>query len=283
MMIDLFREMRPVHWIKNLLVLAPLFFSGHFFDPRYVAVSLAAFAGFCMASGVIYIVNDLSDVEQDRQDPAKKLRPYAAGRLTSRQMETAAIALGGGAAVCAFFVGRSYSFVVGSYVAVMFVYNWFFKRYRWVGIFIICGGMILRILAGAVAIRVVVSGWVYPSTFLLAVYVVAGKRLYGDEGGKGTVTPVERFIFHALGAVTFAVYLVYCFSGIGPVKYHTGALWATAPFVCVAIWRYGVLMPKRGAGGEHVRTILSDPVIVVSVLIWTFMFGVLIYLRMFLR
>jgi len=279
-LVDLFKTFRPVHWIKNLLVLAPLFFSGEAFPFRFSELGreLTAFAGFCFAASLIYVVNDLNDVEQDRRDAAKRLRPYAAGRISKSGMAAAAAALAACAVICCARLGAAYSCAVAVYVFVMLLYSASLKRFAMLGAAIISGGMIVRILAGAVAIGVKVSVWVYPSAFLLAFYVVAGKRFYSETGrAGGKSTRVEDAVFLASGAATFIVYIIYCLSGVGPEKYHTNHLWVTAPFVGVAIWRYAQVARRSFAGHEHLQAILSDATIVASVLIWLAVFTMLIY------
>ncbi len=279
-LVNLFKTFRPVHWIKNLLVLAPLFFSGEAFPFRFSELTreLTAFAGFCFAASLIYVVNDLNDAEKDRADAAKRQRPYAAGSVSGAWMAGAAAALATGAVACCLRLGALYSSAVTVYVAVMLLYTAALKKYTIFGVAIISGGMIIRILAGAVAIDVKVSAWVYPAAFLLAFYVVSGKRFYGETGSAGKKpSRMEDIVFLASGAVTFIVYLIYCFSGVGPEKYHTHHLWITAPFVGVAIWRYAGVARHSIAGREHLRAVLSDKTIVVSVLIWLTVFTILIY------
>jgi decaprenyl-phosphate phosphoribosyltransferase len=279
---DLLKTLRPAHWVKNLLVLAPLFFSGEAFPFRLRELKheFLAFAGFCCAASLIYIINDAKDAEQDRADPLKSRRPYASGRISAAAMTEMGVALAAAAAACSVFLGAGYTAIVAAYVAVMLLYSWSLKRYALTGVAIIAGGMILRIHAGAVAIGVEVSVWVYPAAFLLAFYVVAGKRFYG-EAAQGAKEPAryQDWVFRAAGAGAFIVYAVYCFSGVGRQKYHTGYLWATAPFVGVAIWRYASVARRAVPGKEHLQAILSDSVIVCSVLAWLFVFTALIYAK----
>jgi 4-hydroxybenzoate polyprenyltransferase len=278
---DLIKTFRPAHWIKNLLVLAPLFFSGEAFPFRYKELSreLIAFAGFCFASSLMYVINDLKDAEEDRSDPAKSRRPYAAGRISSGGMAAAAAALFAAAAVCSVYIGKTYSAITAIYIAVMLFYTWSLKRRAVLGVAVISGGMILRILAGAAAIGVEVSEWVYPAAFLLAFYVVAGKRFFDEPAvTAGKPSKFESAVFSFSGAAAFVVYAVYCFSGAGPEKYHTRHLWVTAPFVGIAIWRYAAVARGFGNGKEHLQAILSDRTIVISVLVWLSVFTALIYL-----
>src|SRR5262245_66537506 len=90
-----FVSLRPHQWTKNLLVFAALAFSKHLFEPEPLARAVLAFAIFCGLSGVVYLVNDVADVERDRLHPRKKLRPVASGALGTRAALTIAVGLGG--------------------------------------------------------------------------------------------------------------------------------------------------------------------------------------------
>ena len=81
MLTGLLISMRPEQWTKNLIVFAALIFGRRLFDPAAVGLSLAAFLIFCAVSGVVYLVNDVSDRETDVLHPAKRHRPIAAGEL----------------------------------------------------------------------------------------------------------------------------------------------------------------------------------------------------------
>jgi len=212
------KALRPLHWLKNLLVLAPVFFSGNAGDLDLVLRELAAFAGFCAAAGHIYVVNDLADAARDLADPARRGRPYASGSISRNAMIALAAASALAATASSIFTGAGFLAVLAGYTALMYIYTFFLKRFGSAGVIAIAAGMLLRILAGAVAIGVPVSPWVYPCAFLLAFYVVTGKRIYDSSGGAGVF---DAALFKFSGVLTGILYLVYCFSGAGQVKYQT--------------------------------------------------------------
>ena len=85
MIINLLKLSRPKQWIKNLFVFAPILFSGHVFDIKYLITSISAFAVFCLVSSSVYVINDIMDVESDRAHPKKKFR-HALASFTSSPM-----------------------------------------------------------------------------------------------------------------------------------------------------------------------------------------------------
>src|SRR5262245_57284783 len=79
---DFFSSLRTQQWTKNLVILAGLLCAVRLGDIRSILMSVAAFLDFCFLSGAVYLVNDVSDYEQDRFQPVKRLRPIASGRLS---------------------------------------------------------------------------------------------------------------------------------------------------------------------------------------------------------
>lgn len=273
---NLIKALRPLHWLKNLLVLAPVFFSGGLFDRELMLRELVAFAGFCAIASHIYIVNDLHDAGRDRHDVARGRRPYASGAVGPGAM----LALGGAAAVLAaaiaFYLGPSFQFIVLAYTVLMYSYTFLLKRYVFVGAAIISLGMMLRVFAGAVAIDAPVSPWVYPVAFFLSLYVVLGKKIY-YLGGDAPAGRTLKYLFMISGALTGIGYLAYCFSGVGQEKYGTEYMWVTAPFVLAAIYRYSSIAARPPAGREHLEAVLSDVLLTALAIIWAVVFGFIIY------
>ena len=93
--------MRPHQWVKNLFVLAPLVFSKRLMEVPSVLQAVGAFFLFSLTSGVVYVFNDLKDIEADRRHPVKRRRPLASGQVSVRAgkafvMGLGVVALGGG-------------------------------------------------------------------------------------------------------------------------------------------------------------------------------------------
>jgi len=103
-LIGLVRTMRPRQWIKSLIVYAALVFDGKLLIPELFLKTTLVFAAFCLLSSSVYIVNDLMDMEQDRQHPRKRSRPLASGQLAPRFAAVAAGLIGVVAIALAFWV-----------------------------------------------------------------------------------------------------------------------------------------------------------------------------------
>ena len=205
--------MRPKQWIKNGFVLAPLVFSGEFLLPDAIQSSLFAFILFCLASSATYIVNDLNDIERDRKHPRKsKTRPLAAGTVSI----TSALILLGALYVTligSWFMAPKVVMVLAAYSALNLAYSLYLKHQPVIDIFTIAIGFVLRVYAGAVALAVPLSDWMFVTTLCLALYLAAIKRRQeisqsGTEGRhllkKYTVELIDRYAeMSAVGALLF--------------------------------------------------------------------------------
>ncbi|MDP2659958.1 MAG: UbiA family prenyltransferase, partial [Dehalococcoidia bacterium] len=186
--LDVFREvflsMRPRQWTKNLIILLPLTFTvnqswqlSEFLTIGRMALnSVAAVAVFCMLSGSMYLINDLADIEKDRQHPLKRRRPLASSRLGRAPAVAAVGVLLAVSLPAAFLLNWILGVVALVYFAIMVSYSYVLKHIVLVDVLTISVGFVLRAVAGAVAIRVPISPWLYVCTIMLALFLGLGKR-----------------------------------------------------------------------------------------------------------
>src|SRR5437868_6590381 len=125
--LDLFLSLRPNQWSKNLLVFAALIFAGKLFDRNALRLSVEAFAIFCALSGVVYILNDILDREQDRLHPLKRVRPIAAGKVSAGLAAISAATIAAVALTGAFALNRGFGWVSAAYLALMTLYSLWLK------------------------------------------------------------------------------------------------------------------------------------------------------------
>ena len=149
--------MRPKQWVKNVFVLAPMVFAGTFTQKEAVYVSLLTFVYFCIASSIIYIINDLNDIEADRKHPVKsQKRPLASGAVKASSAKSLLIFLAI-VFLTSFFTITPVFYVISGYIALMILYTFTLKHQPIIDIFVIAIGFVLRVYAGAVAISVPLS------------------------------------------------------------------------------------------------------------------------------
>jgi len=283
----LVRSLRPVQWLKNGFVLAPIVFSGRIGDPDSWLRSLLAVAAFCAASSATYLVNDLLDREADRQHPTKRNRPIASGDLGVGAAIAAAVALVGVAAVAAFALGGWFPALLGGYLALTLLYSALLKELVFVDVLVVAAGFVLRVVGGAIAIDVPVSRWLLLCAYLLALYLALGKRraelaLLGEGAGTHrvvlghyTLPLVDQAISVVLGATVLA-YTLYTLAPETVAKVGSEGLMATVPVVLYGLFRYLYLLHRHELGGSPTRVLLIDRPLLACVVVWLIVAAVVV-------
>lgn len=287
MMRGLVRTARPHQWIKNLFVLAPLFFSKQFLIPEQLFLGLLAFALFCMTASTVYLFNDVADVEKDKQHPTKRLRPIPSGQLPIRVALIAALICGPGALIIGAFISPRLALVLGAYLLMNLAYSTVLKHVAFVDVTIIATGFVFRLLAGAFAIDVLISEWLFICTFLLALYLGMGKRLHElllIQRGQASSTRkvLERYRLSHLefgvlfvSGLTIAAYTIYTLTAALPEQplraVHTpfSSPWLpiTIPMAVFGVTRFYKLL-RHEDSESPTELMLRDWPFIVNLLIW---------------
>lgn len=272
------RLLRPSHWTKNFFVLAPLLFSGQARDLRAVESALLAFLGFCLAASSVYAFNDVLDREADRSHPTKRLRPVAAGLISTGHAIGAAVTLAVLALALALREGWMTAAWIGLYLALNLIYSMGLKRVVLLDVFAIASFFVLRLLAGAAAIAVQPSVWLLLCGGLLALYLGFAKRRHelsvlgnGSAGHRSVLAhysaPFLDQISAVLLAVTIVSYLMYSLTSDTAVRVGTEELSYGIPFVLYGVFRYLYLVHQRDQGTPS-ETVLSDRSLLAAVGLW---------------
>jgi len=279
---------RPREWIKNAFLFAPLLFSRNMFNSELALKSAFAFALFCLAAAGVYLINDISDREEDRQHPEKRNRPIAAGTLPIRLAGSAAVFLSAIAVGGAFLAGFTFGLVILAYVILAIAYSKWLKHVVIVDVFAIAAGFVLRVAAGAVVIDVAMSHWLVICTMLLALFLALSKRRYELVTLSRDAKLHRRvlaeynplFLDMMIGIVTSATlisYALYTVSQETVQRFHSDRLVLTLPFVLYGIFRSLYLLYHKNHGGDPSRMLLNDAPLLVSILLWFVACGVIIY------
>ena len=302
-LIAIIRALRPHQWVKNGFVLAAVVFA---FAKRGEALSLSrpavqcsllAMAAYCLGASAIYLVNDVLDIENDRQHPEKSKRPIAAGQVSITTALVVAVVCAVGAVLLALASGEfagsndhsahSVLIILASYMALNVAYSVRLKHVVILDVFCIAAGFILRIKAGGFAADVKVSPWLLLCTFFLALFLAFCKRraecdLLGESKaehrkilGDYEVGFLDQMVT-ALAACTILSYSFYCVSPTGAGA-REDFFW-TVPFVVFGLARYMWLVQQHRGGGSPTRVLLGgDPIFVLNTLGWMLTAGWLLF------
>jgi len=284
----LIRTMRPKQWTKNVFVFAALVFDRKLFVPLLFAKTIIAFILLCMISSTVYLINDLVDIEKDRQHPRKRQRPLPSGQLKPGVAIAAAVVI---PAIClplSFLLNFYFGLIATGYLLVMIAYSFWLKNMVIIDVLTIATGFVLRVAAGIPMVHVErFSPWLYVCTTLLALFIGFGKRrhelslLQANANNHRVVLNDynHTFLDEMMGVVTASTvmaYSLYTFSAEGLPPNHTMML--TIPFVLYGIFRYLYLIHVREEGGTPEEIILHDRPLQADLLLWGLTVIAILYL-----
>jgi len=172
----LFFSLRPKQWIKNLLIFLPLIFGKKLLVFPANLKTVIAFCFFSLVSSVVYLVNDIIDIEKDKLHPTKRLRPLASGKVSIKQATITAFVLGILSVALCFMLDVYFGYIVVIYLVFNFVYSKILKDAVIIDVFCISGFFLLRIISGGVVTGVELSHWIIIMAALLALFLGFNKR-----------------------------------------------------------------------------------------------------------
>ncbi len=283
---------RPKQWAKNVFVLLPMFFGRQLTNPATLQSSLLVFAAFSFIASSVYCINDLIDVEADRQHPVKCKRPIASGAVSRKQgwLLTVVMALLSAATVLTLssHIWQVLAVLAGYYL-LNIAYCTRLKNYAIIDVCVIAFGFVLRILAGGVATGISVSRWLVLMTFLLTLFLSLAKRrddvlrmnATGKAPRKNTIRYNLTFINQAItitASVTTVCYIMYCVSPEVVAAFGTPNLYLTTIFVIIGLLRYIQLAVVDEQSGDPTKIVWKDRFTQLVILAWLSSFLFLIYL-----
>jgi len=286
----LLQAMRPKQWTKNLLLFAGLLFSLKFTDLDAIWRAVAGFALFCLFSSSVYLINDLRDREKDALNPRTRNRPIASGELKPSIAVTAVAIILPVAFVLSWLLSPLFALVGAIYMAKDFGYSFGLKHVVIIDVFLIAAGFVLRAMAGALAINVEISPWLYVVTTLGALFLALNKRKHevlvlGAEAGshRKVLDDYSPALIEEMLAVvtasTVMAYSLYTFTAenLPPALRENHLMMLTIPFVIYGIFRYLYLVYQKNEGSSPEEVLLKDRPLLVCVLLWVVTSALLLY------
>jgi 4-hydroxybenzoate polyprenyltransferase len=285
----LLQNMRPRQWSKNAFVFAGIVFDQKLLDLEPLGRVLAAFGLLCLMASSIYLINDLVDLEKDRQHPTKKNRPLASGRLPVRLALFAALLLPTTALGLSLLVSPGLTMVLVAYFILHVAYSFWLKDIVIMDVFAIAGGFVLRLVAGVVVINVEqFSPWLYIVMGLLSLFLAIGKRRQElvTLGEKATTT---RTIFRYYNLTmlndmlkmtmtsTAIAYSLYAIEAETVLATRPELMLLTVPFIYYGLFRYLYVIDVKGHGGDPTELLFEDRHLQAVIAAWGALIVVLLY------
>ena len=280
--------LRPKQWSKNVFVFLPLFFDKKFTDVHLLSLTVLCFIIFSLAASAVYCLNDILDRKADAAHPEKCKRPIASGAVS---VTAGWIAM----AVCALLaVGLTLWLIPDliwlllGYMALNVAYSLWLKHVSLIDMLVVASFYVMRVVAGAITGAIVPSQWIVVMTFLLALFLVLGKRRDDVMLQAETGTTVRRGIANynlqfinmtltLVATVTIVSYMMYTMSDDVAARFGSNYVYCTAVFVLAGILRYLQLTVVENRSGSPTKVLFRDRFIQLCLLGWFIAFLVIIY------
>ena len=260
---------RPFQWVKNVIIFIPLIFAKKLFELDAFVLSSIAFVSFILASSIIYIFNDICDLEKDRKHPIKKNRPLANNSLKKKDAYLLIILLG----LLLLVLLKSNISILGI-IIIFFIlnifYSLYFKNVIIIDLVIVSLSYVIRVLAGSIIINVALSAWLLICVFSTSLFLISFKRLAEIKISGFKSRPILRTYNNEilLKIIDVSAICSIIFYSLYTVFVNPNLIY-TVPLIFVGFFRYYYLYYTAKIFEESpVKIIFSDKPILVLLILW---------------
>jgi len=280
--------LRVNHWVKNLFIFIPLFFSGNFLSSEKLIPTTIIFIGFSFTASFIYIINDIFDIEFDKIHPEKKNRPIASGKISIRQSLIIGIFVLVAGLIIVWNISINGLLLTIFYVVLNFLYTIKLKQIPIVDFLIVALGFVIRILIGGEIGSIELTQWVIVMVFLLSLFIAVTKRrddVYQYESFNKlnrkvvlnyTVEYMDNLIT-IISSTLLVSYLLFITSESVISRYPSKYLIISFLFVLVGVFRYNQITYVENKSGSPIKILFKDLFLQITLFLWVLVFFIVIY------
>ena len=282
--------MRIQHYIKNFLIFLPLIFSLNFYDLTMDLKVILGFVVFSLTCSIVYIINDIHDMDKDKMHPKKCKRPIAAGTVSKKEAYVLAVVLLIIIIIINILANLNF-FSMGIlllYLVLNILYTLKLKKVPLIDVIILVLCYVIRVVYGAVLINVFVSYWLYLTIISFAFYLSLGKRRneldIKDMSGENENTRevlkyytkgfLDKNMYMCL-ALTIIFYSLWCVDTSTIEKFNVNYLIWTIPLLIIICMKYSLNI-EGDSYGDPVEVLLSDRIIMILVILYVISMGAII-------
>ncbi len=287
---DYIKLIRVKHWLKNCLVFLPLFFSSNLFNLNMFLICLIAFFIFSFTSSIVYVINDMNDIEKDKLHPIKKNRPLASGKISKTQAKIVIALLSLviiGLMTFSYLKNNNiFIFVIPlAYLVLNILYSIWLKHIPIIDVVILVSGFVFRVMYGGTIVDVEVSKYLLLMVMFASFYLGFGKRRNeiiknGQKSRKVLEFYNKEFLdknmYVCLG-LAIVSYTLWCVDPTTISRIGNDYLFFTIPLVMVILQLYSLNI-EGNSHGDPIEVVLSDKALIVTVIIYVLVMGCLLYL-----
>lgn len=286
---------RLKHYFKNILIFLPLIFSGNIFNPEKLTDCIIGFLSFCFVASFIYIINDLKDIENDRNHPIKRNRPLASGAVSKKEAIILATILVVIAVLLNTIIFATGSITVQnlvkaavlliSYVLLNIAYSFGLKNKPIIDIVILVSGFLIRVLYGSTITDIEVSNWLYLTIISGSFYMGLGKRRneikkQGDKSREVLKRYSKEFLdknMYVCLTLSIVFYALWCVDATTIERMGTNLMVWTVPIIMIILMKYS-LDVEGDSFGDPVDVLFKDKILMLIVALYAIIIFSIIYL-----
>lgn len=281
---------RIKHWLKNGLVFLPIFFSINILNPSYLVTCILAFIIFSFSSSIVYVLNDINDVEKDKLHPIKKKRPLAAGTISLTKARIVIVVLLILMAVMMVFIYKDINNIWAIlipiiYIALNILYSKWLKNIPIIDVVILVSGFVLRVMYGGIVVDVSVSKYLYLMIIFGSFYLGFGKRRNeiiknGEKSRKVLELYNKEFLdknMYVSLALAIVSYTLWCVDPATVARIGNDHLFWTIPLLMVIFQLYSLNI-EGNSHGDPIEVLLSDKILLTSIFIYIVTMVFLLYI-----
>ena len=277
--------MRIKHYFKNLLIFIPLIFSMSFYSIENDIKTVIGFILFSLVCSMVYIINDINDIEKDKKHPRKCKRPLASGNVKEKEayillIILAIIVISGSILMN---TGIYSSIILIVYLILNILYSKFLKNIPIIDVICLVTGFVLRVVYGASIIDIEVSNWLYLTIISFSFYLALGKRRNELQAGTDTRVVLKYYNKDFLDknmymflTLMIVFYSMWCVDASNIVKFDNKLIF-TVPILMIICMKYSMDI-ERKAEGDPVEILFSDKVLLALVLMFILCIGAIVIL-----
>lgn len=290
MIVNYLKLIRVKHWLKNLVIFLPLFFSTNLFETKMVINSLIAFFVFSFTASIVYIINDINDIEKDKLHPIKKNRPLASEEISKKNAIITAVILLFleivGTVVLYNITKNVFIFIIPAiYIIINILYSKVLKNFSIIDVVVIVCGFILRVMYGGISIDVEVSKYLYLMVIFGSFYLGFGKRRNeiiknGDKSRKVLSLYNKDFLdknMYVALALAVVSYTLWCVDPTTIQRIGNDYIFWTIPLLMIILEMYSLDI-ESNSYGDPIEVILGDKKLIFVILAYIIVMTGVLYL-----
>ncbi len=281
---------RVKHWLKNGLIFLPIFFSINILNLNLLLTTFLAFLAFSLCCSIVYVINDINDIEKDKKHPAKKNRPLASGAISVKNAYITILVISflalGMITLIYLYTKSIYVVIIPIiYIIMNILYSTWLKNIPIIDVVIIVIGFLLRVIYGGIVIDVEVSKWLYLMIIFGSFYLGFGKRrneiIKNGEKSRAVLKLYNKDFLdkNMYVSLTLAVvaYTLWCVDPATTARIGNDYIFWTIPILIIILQLYSLNI-EGNSHGDPIEVILNDKKLLITAIIYVLVMGGILYL-----